>query len=74
MIVKIRDIAACCVTCGGGEFQPSSPGPLGPTSMLKCSGCGTSSTYLQLIDLIGEAAMRRANKALDELQKKKPRN
>jgi hypothetical protein len=72
MIVKIRDISASCVACGGGEFEPLSPGPLGLTSMLKCSSCGTSYTYLQLIDVIGEEAMRRANKALDQLRKKKP--
>jgi hypothetical protein len=42
-------------------------------STLKCSACDASYTYLQLIDQIGEEAMRRANKGLDDLQKKPPR-
>lgn len=74
MIVKIRDIATSCAKCGGGEFEPLSPGPLGPTSRLKCSGCGSGYSYVQLIDRIGEEAMRRANRVLDERQNKKPPN
>ena len=73
MIVSIGDIAARCVECGGGEFEPLSAEPLRMASTLKCSACGASYTYLQLIDQIGEEAMWRANKALDALQKKPPR-
>lgn len=72
MIVSIRDIAAGCVECGDGEFEPLSAEPLRLASTLKCSACGASHTYRQLIDQIGEEAIRRANKALDELQKKPP--
>ena len=73
MIVGVGDIAAACVECAGGEFEPLSAAPLRLASTLKCSGCGARYTYLQLIDQIGEEAMRQANKAVDELQKKKPR-
>jgi hypothetical protein len=73
MIVKIRDIAARCVACGGGDFDPISRKRVGLTSMLKCSACGARYAYVQLLDQIGELAMRRANKALDELKKKKRR-
>jgi hypothetical protein len=72
MIVSIGDIAAGCADCGGGEFEPLSAEPLRLASTLKCSACGASYTYLQLIDQIGEEAMRRANKGLDELQTKPP--
>jgi hypothetical protein len=72
MIVKIHDIAALCVACGGGEFESLSAQRLGPGSLLKCSGCGARYSYVQLIDQIGEQAMRQANTALDE-QQKKPR-
>ena len=72
MIVAIGDIAAGCVECGGGEFEPLSAAPLRLASHLKCSACSTRYTYLQLIDQIGEEAMRRANKALDELKKPPP--
>ena len=72
MIVSIGDIAGRCVECGGGKFEPLSAEPLRLASILKCSACGASYTYLHLIDQIGEEAMRRANKGLDELQKKPP--
>jgi hypothetical protein len=74
MIVKIHDIAASCIACRGGDFQPLSSDPLGPGSMLKCSACGATYDYLELIDQVGEEAMSRANKALDERRKKKPQD
>ena len=64
MIVKVRDIAARCLVCRRDEFEPSSPEPLKARSMLRCAGCGAGYTYVQLIDQIGEEAMRRANEAL----------
>jgi hypothetical protein len=72
MIVAIGDITAACVDCGGGEFEPLSAAPLRLASALRCSVCGARYTYLELIDQIGEEAMRRANKALHELKKKPP--
>ena len=66
MIVSIGDIAAGCVACGGGAFEPLLAEPLRLPSTLKCSACGASHTYVQLIDQIGEEAMRRVNKGLDE--------
>ena len=73
MIVSIRDIAAWCVWCGGAEFELLSAEPLRLESKLKCSACGARYAHLQLIDQIGEEAMRRANKALDELRKRPPK-
>ena len=67
MIVKVSDIAARCVLCRRHEFEPSSVKPLKARSVLRCTGCGARYTYVQLIDQIGEEAMRRANKALDEV-------
>jgi hypothetical protein len=72
MVVSVRDIAARCVWCGTREFDPVSPGKVQLESLLKCSGCGARYTYLQLLDQIGEEAIRRANKAMDELQKRRP--
>jgi hypothetical protein len=74
MIVKIHDIAARCVECGGGEFESLSPEPLRLASTLGCTACGARYNYLQLIDQIGEEAMRRMNKALDEPPKREPPN
>jgi hypothetical protein len=72
MIVNIRDITAWCVWCNGDEFEPLQVGQLRLSSDLKCRGCGARYTYLQLLDQIGEEALRRANKAMDEL-KRRPR-
>jgi DNA-directed RNA polymerase subunit RPC12/RpoP len=71
MIISIGDITAQCPRCGGGEFEPLSPGPLRLASEYRCSGCGTKVKYLSLLDQIGEEAMRRANDAIDALKKKK---
>lgn len=70
--MKIGDIRASCIACGGDDFEPLDP--LAPSSVLKCSACGANYSYLELIDQIGEQAMARANKALDERQRKKPQN
>lgn len=71
MIIAIGDITARCQKCGGAEFEVLTPGALRLTSELKCAGCGTTCKYLALLDQIGEEAMRRANKAIEELKKKK---
>jgi hypothetical protein len=70
MIIRIGDITANCPQCGATDFEPLSAGPLRLTSELKCVACGASFKYLALLDEIGEEAMRRANKAIDELKKR----
>jgi hypothetical protein len=70
MEISIGDITAKCGRCGGRDFQPLSSGALRLASELKCAGCGTKMKYLVLLDQIGEEAMRRANKAIDELKKR----
>ena len=72
MDINIGDITAACGRCGGKDFQPLSAGPLRLATELRCTSCGTRFKYLVLLDQIGEEAMRRANKAIDEL-KKRPR-
>ena len=72
MEINIGDITATCARCGGKDFQPLSAGALRLATELKCTGCGNKVKYLELLDQIGEEAMRRANKALDEL-KRRPR-
>jgi hypothetical protein len=42
-------------------------------SELRCIGCGAKTRYLTLLDQIGEEAMRRANEAIEELKKNRPR-
>jgi hypothetical protein len=72
MEINIGDIMAVCGRCGGKDFQQPSAGPLRLATELKCTSCGNKVKYLVLLDQIGEEAMRRANKAIEEL-KKRPR-
>lgn len=72
MLINIGDITAACPQCGGTDFEPLSAAPLRLATELKCNACGAKVKYLVLLDQIGEEAMRRANKAIDEL-KKRPR-
>jgi hypothetical protein len=73
MIVNIHDITAVCPRCGGREFEPLTTGPLRLPSELRCSSCGAITRYLALLDQIGEEAMRRANRAIEQLKKDRPR-
>ena len=70
MLVAIGDIAAKCARCGGEEFEPLTAGALRLATELKCNSCGAKVKYLALLDQIGEEAMRRANKAIDELKRR----
>ena len=72
MDINIGEITAACGRCGGKDFQPPPAGPLRLATELTCTSCGNKTKYLVLLDQIGEEAMRRANKAIDEL-KKRPR-
>ena len=70
LLICIGDITATCPQCGGLEFEPQSEGPLRLATVLKCAACGEKVKYLMLLDQIGEEAMRRANRALEELKKR----
>ena len=69
MRVSIGDISAQCTRCGCGEFESLSAAPLRLATELKCAQCGSKVRYLALLDQIGEEAMRRANKAIEELRR-----
>ena len=70
MLIYIGDIAAACLRCGGTDFDSLSEGPLRLATELKCTGCGEKVKYLVLLDQIGEEAMQRANRAIDELKRR----
>jgi hypothetical protein len=69
MQVSVGDITARCKECGGTEFKTLGVGSLRLTSRLVCIKCERVTTYLDLLDLIGEEAMRRANDSLAKLKK-----
>jgi hypothetical protein len=70
MEIRIGEIVASCGRCGAMEFAPLAPGPLRLESDVRCSACGATVKYVALLDQIGEEAMRRANRAIDELKKR----
>ena len=73
MIVSIRDMRARCASCGGMEFRQLDPGALRLATRMACIGCNDVTTYRDLLDSIGEQAMRRANEALAKPKKISPR-
>lgn len=70
MLISIGDISAACVRCGGKDFEPLGSSRPRLASELTCTSCGAKVKYLALLDQIGEEAMRRANKAIEELKKR----
>jgi len=73
MLVSIADVSASCKGCGDTDFRVLSPGKLRLASRLACTRCGAETTYLDLLEAIGEEAMRRANEALTKLKRMGPR-
>ena len=73
MIVSVGDISARCKGCGGTDFKPVKPGALRLTSLMSCTQCDRVTTYLDLLDDIGEQAIARANEALAKLKRNGPR-
>jgi hypothetical protein len=72
MIVSVGDVTAKCRSCGGVDFEPVVAAKLRLGSVLACSRCKSPATYRELLDQIGEEAMRRANEAMQQLRKKPP--
>lgn len=70
MLVAVRDIAARCRKCGKKDFEPLVAGELRLSSTLACTACGTHTTYRDLLEQIGEEAIRRANEAIERLKRR----
>jgi hypothetical protein len=73
MNVSIRDLVARCTGCGGSDFTQANGGALRLATRMTCAACGKETTYRELLDQIGEEAMRRANESLAKLKKNSPR-
>lgn len=73
MIVSILDVSACCPSCGGMEFRQLDAGAVRLATRLACMRCDRLTTYRELLESIGEEAMRRANEALAKLKKNSAR-
>ncbi len=70
MLVAVRDIAARCRKCGKMDFKPLAAGELRLSTVLACTGCGERATYRDLLEQIGEEAIKRANEAIDRLKRR----
>jgi hypothetical protein len=68
MLVAVRDIAARCRKCGKTDFKPIVPGTPRLTTPMACTGCGERTTYRELLEQIGEEAIKRANDAIARLK------
>jgi hypothetical protein len=73
MLVSVGNISARCKGCGGTDFRVLGMGAPRLTSLFACTSCGKETTYLDLLNAIGEEAIRRANEALAKLKKNQPR-
>jgi hypothetical protein len=69
MIVSVGELSARCKSCGGKDFRLVDAGAVRLTSRMACTGCSQGTTYRELLESIGEEAMRRANEALEKLRK-----
>ena len=73
MMVSVGELSARCKSCGGRDFRSADAGAVRLTSRMACTQCGHPTTYRELLESIGEEAMRRANEALEKLRKNRRR-
>jgi hypothetical protein len=71
MIIGVGDVQAKCPECGGTDFDSVPRSELRTQSELTCSGCGRKSIYYDLLEQIGEQAMKQANESLAKLRGRK---
>jgi hypothetical protein len=71
MIIGVGDVEAHCPGCGGVEFASIPKKELRTDTELTCSACGRKSTYHDLLEQIGERAMKQANASLAKLRGRK---
>ncbi len=70
MLVAVRDIAAHCRKCGNTDFRPLGTAEPRLTTPMECSACGERANYRELLEQIGEEAIRRANESLANLKRR----
>ena len=73
-VIEVGGIFAQCPACGETKFRRRRGGRNGdddPTLVYTCVACGNASSRLELVNQIGDEAMRRARGAFDSLKKKR---
>ena len=71
MIVGIGDIRGRCEGCGGTQFDEVAADALRSDTELRCTKCGRKTLYGELLEQIGEQAMKQASDSLAKLRGKK---
>jgi len=75
-VVQVGNILAQCPACGETRFRRrkgATDGDDERSLVYTCVNCGNKSTRLELVNQIGDEAVRRAARAFDSLRKKKRR-
>jgi hypothetical protein len=71
MKLSVGHIEAQCPGCGGADFDIPEAAALTSDSVLACASCGRQNRYGDLLNQIGEQAMKQANESLAKLRGKK---
>lgn len=72
MRVSVSSVAAQCPRCGTDDFEANAgkPAPLGSEALLRCLGCGASTSYVELIVQIAEKVRADSAAMREELRRK----
>ena len=73
MRINVRDIAAKCANCGGEDFQADDGKrqPLASQTAMRCTACGTGTTYVDLVMQIAEKAVAASASTLEEIRRRR---
>ncbi|HVL34431.1 MAG TPA: hypothetical protein VM489_02065 [Burkholderiales bacterium] len=69
MQVRVRDAKASC-PCGSSEFVAPHAAPYASDDVFACAECGRRRPYGELLEQIGDEAIRRARGALDAMKRR----
>jgi DNA-directed RNA polymerase subunit RPC12/RpoP len=75
-IIRVGDITAHCPDCGGTLFRRLSAAGEGgdtPETIYRCLACQKNVSRIELVNQIGDEAMRQARSALTRLGSKRPK-
>jgi hypothetical protein len=68
--IRVRNLKAVC-SCGSAEFLSPKEPRLTARTLIACASCGKQRPYAELLDDIGEEAIRQARETLYRMEKNK---
>lgn len=73
MRVNVRNIVAQCAKCGGDDFHATDGkrNPLASQTTLRCTACGTTVLYVDLVMQIAQKAMAASAATLEEIRRRR---